>query len=90
MDLSSLTALHECTRSLLLPHPSPRVAVTDDQRKWTSGLGKDGGPDALVWHVHNMPGVLRWLEGSKAPPNAYNQRGAAVAEASTCSQGGLS
>jgi hypothetical protein len=37
-----------------------------DMHKW-----QGAEPDAFVWHAHNAPAVLRWLQSSRAPPNAY-------------------
>lgn len=28
-------------------------------------------PDAFVWHSHNMPNVVRWLQSAESPPNRY-------------------
>ena len=30
-------------------------------------------PDAHVWHAHNAPAVLGWLQSMGAPPNPYNR-----------------
>ena len=40
----------------------------NDLHKWTQE------PDAGVWHTHNMPSVLRWLQSPRSPPNEYQKR----------------
>ena len=38
-----------------------------DLHKWTQE------PDASVWHTHNMPGLLRWLQSDRSPMNPYRR-----------------
>ena len=37
-------------------------------------------PSGKVWHSHNMPAVVRWLQSAAAPPNAYQETSNASTE----------